>query len=197
MGNKLFCYKICTHGFIFKEAVFFYEKVGSKAPLRFKDPWPMDFSWKIHTIWYTTRPPEHWKTLKNLKEKFQNVFQNFQNYANLFWKNIQKKVVAKPPKSPRNIKVPRHPKISRGIEKCKKKKSIFSQQFPKFCQSLFENFVPKKFFEQKKFTIPPKHRETSRKWKKIFWKKSGTLPDFGGRSWLLGWRSGTQNCSNV
>ena len=60
-------------------------------------------------------------------------------------------------------KFPDNPKYPEALKNVKKKNQFFSQKFPKFCQSLFENFVPENFFEKKKFTNPPKRRETSRK----------------------------------
>ena len=52
------------------------------------------------------------------------------------------------------------PQDIQNIEKCKNKNLFFSPKFPKFCQSLFKNFVSEHFFENKKSYNPPKRRET-------------------------------------
>ena len=74
MGNKIFCYKICTQGFIVKEAVFFYEKVGSKAPLRFNDPFLIKKYIQFDIQHAPSRPlqkfpdtPKYPEALKNVK----------------------------------------------------------------------------------------------------------------------------------
>ena len=62
------------------------------------------------------------------------------------------------------------------------------QNFRNFSSHFFKN-GPKKN-EKKKLPKPLKHRETLRNLITKL-KKLGTLPDFGGCSWLLGWISGT------
>ena len=106
---------------LFFKRQFFYEKVGSKAPLRFNDPFLIKKYIQFDIQHAPSRPlqkfpdtPKYPEALKNVKKKIFFFLQNFRNFANHFSKNLFPKIFLKK-------KVLKSPKTSRNIEKMNKK----------------------------------------------------------------------------
>ena len=96
---------------LFFKRQFFYEKVGSKAPLRFNDPFLIKKYIQFDIQHAPSRPlqkfpdtPKYPEALKNVKKKIIFFLQNFRNFANHFSKNLFPKIFLKK----KSLKIPQN-----------------------------------------------------------------------------------------